>query len=53
MWREMTPLRKLLLLHILTRKQKKPEEAPDENADFLGNNRGNCENVDREEEKGP
>ena len=49
----MTPLRKLLLLHLLTRKKKKPEQPPEENADFLGKNRGNCGNVDRTEEKGP
>jgi len=49
MWQDMTPIKKLLLLHVLTRKRKKPES---EKTDSLGKNRGNCGNVDWEEEKG-
>ena len=51
MWHDMTPLKKLLFLHAVTRKRKKQEEPPAENMDSLGKNRGNWENVDGTEKE--
>lgn len=53
MWRDWSTLKKLLFL-VAARKQKQqttPSEG--EKPDLLGNNRGNWENANREEEKGP
>lgn len=54
MWRDWSTLKKLLFL-AAARKQKQQQTTPSEGEkpDFLGNNRGNWENVNREEEKGP
>lgn len=51
MWHDMTPLKKLLFLHAVTRKRKKQEEPPAKKTDSLGKNRGNCGNVDGTEEE--